>query len=323
MEIALCHPAPESIRYAAQIGSHFSCLDLSWAMIQPEPDTFNFSCYDQIVAEARKLGVKLIAGVSNQRGINYFPDEHWIWRNHRGMQPDPSSWGEFLKVVVDRYKDTIRYWEVWSEPNCRSCNPMSYYDPYRYREVLKLGSRTIRAVDSSAKIVFGGLWLNYLRSYYLKPLLTAEMFDYFDIFNWHFFLMAHSREMVPFRLWKPVFDEWNGFFRARLPENCPIWVTEFGLPTQTGNSEILYTHTRGRIYGLTEVEQADWFSHFAEAAERDWGLNLLAWLMLRDQEDPTNYYVSTTGMQRGDGSPKPLAERIIHHQANVNLAIDK
>lgn len=310
MEIALCHPAPESFRYAPTLGCRWAYLDISWAMVQPQANVFDFSFFDERVAVAKELGLKLIGAVYSERGFSYFPDEKWIWQNARGMMPDPAAWQHYLKSVVERYKDTIQHWEMWSEPNCPACNPMSYYDPRIYREVLRLGSQAIKAADPTAKIVLGGFWFNSLNRRYLRLLLSEETTQYFDIFNWHFFLMANQPQQKAFELWQPVLSNWMDYFRSVLPENYPIWVTEFGLPTRPADSEILHSRTSGEIYGLTEEEQADWFSQFAEVAEKEWGLDLLVWLMLKDYADPNNYYISTTGMLRPDGSPKPVHERV-------------
>ena len=67
--------------------------------------------------------------------------------------------------------------------------------------------------------------------------------------------------------------------------------------------------------GLTEEQQADWFSRFAEVAEREWNIGLLTWLMLGDTADSTNYYINSTGMLRPDGSPKPVRDRIAQFMA--------
>ncbi|NIM06344.1 MAG: hypothetical protein GTO55_08050 [Armatimonadetes bacterium] len=288
---------------------------MSWALIQPQPEVFDFSYYDPIVEDAAKSGLELIGMVSSQRGIKYFPArDWWIWNNHRGMMPDPAAWSRFLATVVERYREVIRYWEIWSEPNCPVCNPMSYYDHRLYREVLVLGSKAIRDADSSARIISGGLWLDALRPSYLNALLADGAAEYFDVFSWHLLLMPLRRESIPFPLWKPTLDRWMDYFRARLPKDCPIWITEFGIPTRLGDSETLHTRSRGEIVGLTEEEQADWFSQFAEVADGEWGIGALIWLMLSDQDDPTRYYTSAMGMLRADGSEKPIAARIAEFQ---------
>ena len=319
MEIALCHPAREAFSYAPLLGCRLGYLDLSWALIQPEPEVFDFSYYDPIVQQAAASGLKLTGAVYSQRGGRYFPDDHWIWREHRGMMPDPAAWSRFLATVVDRYQSVIRFWEVWSEPNCIDCNPMSYYDPALYRdEVLPLASRTIRGVDPSAKIVLGGIWLNHLLQQYVEQLFAGgKAAEYFDIFSWHFFLMVNDRRHLPLAVWKEPLCRLMEFFRRLLPGGCPIWITEFGLPTTAERGKTLRSSTRGEILSLSEEEQVDWFSQFAELAETDWNIELLVWLMLADRQTSTdpNHFTHYLGLLRADGTEKPVARHIAQLQA--------
>lgn len=314
MEIALCHPAPESFRAAKELGCRRAYIDFSWALIQPRPGVFDFSYYDPLVSEAAALGLTLIATIASQRGIKYFPDGHWIWDNSRGMMPDPAAWGEFVALVAQRYKDTVRYWEVWSEPNCPACNPMSYYDPELYLDLLAQAAHIIRGVDSAAQIILGSMWPNTFKPEYLKALLAKGAAQFFDIFSWHFFLLPQNRESIPFDLWRDVLGRWAQYYRKQMPPHCPVWMTEFGLPTRTADSAYLHTHTSGPIVGLTEAEQADWFSQFAQAAEQEWGIEVLVWLMLQDSDDPKRYYTHNCGLLRSDGTPKPVRDRVYEFQ---------
>ena len=315
MELALCYPVPEAYRYSKQIGCRKGYLDICWPRIQPEPGVFDFSYYDPIIAEAKALGLELIGMVSSRRST--FPDGHWIWHNHRGMLPDPGAWGEFLEVVTNRYKETIRYWEVWSEPNCLDCNPMNYYDPLLYRKVLKLASSTIRGVDPTAKLVLGGLWLNNILQDYVEALFEdEEVTEYFDIFSWHLYLMETTREWLAFSTWREPLRRLVSFFRSFLPESYPVWITEFGLPTVTDQRR-LNSRTAGEITGLSEEAQADWFCQFVRFAEEELDIGLLVWLMLADKVDPErpDHFANNLGLLRADGSEKPVAASIAHHQA--------
>ena len=314
MEIGISLFSPDSLGYAHDLGCRWVYVEFDWRRIQPAPAMFDFSYYDPVLAEAADLGLSVIAEVSSER--KGFPDDHWIWRDSRGMMPDPGAWREYLRSVVQRYGKTIDCWEIWSEPNCHSCNPMSYYDCDLYRELLALSSEIIRGADSSARIVLGGLWLYSLTPTYLDALLAGgTAAERFDIFNWHFYLMPLTRESIPFPLWKDTLAQWMEFFRSRLPAGHPIWMTEFGLPTRTAEAEALYSRTRGEIIGLTEEEQTDWFCQFAEAGDREWDIGTLVWYRLRDEDDSSHYYFSTTGMLRPDGSKKPVADRIAQYQS--------
>ncbi|MFB3882709.1 MAG: hypothetical protein ACE149_15690 [Armatimonadota bacterium] len=317
MEIGLYYSleysAPETLRYASDLSCRWSYLSIDWRRIQPKAGVFTFDEYDRPVQDAQALGLQLIGDLSSAPGS--FPDDHCIWRNSQGMMPDLGLWREYVSAIVNRYGDTIRCWEVWSEPNCRSCNPMSYYDAELYSRLLATTSKVIREIDSSARVIIGGLWLNSLTPDYVDALFRSGAADHFDIFNFHLYPMPPSRESIPFPLWRSTLSQWVDFFRNKLPEGCPIWMTEFGISTRTAASEVLYTRTRGEVVAMTEEEQADWFSGFAEAADEEWDLATVIWYRLRDVEDPTHYYAATHGILRPDGSAKPVRERIAQWQS--------
>lgn len=312
MELAFCYPQPEAYRFARQLGGRLGYIDFCWPTIQPEPGVFDFSAYDPIIDECAATGLELIGAVSSVRVI--CPDGRWVFANSRGMMPDPAAWTRYLTALVERYKATVRYWEVWSEPNCTACNPMSYYDPRLYREVLKLGGTAIRAADPTAKIVLGGLWFNNYTLSYTKTLLAGgQADDLFDIFSFHFFLMTPIRAAAPFSVWQEPLSRWVDFFRRQLARDCPIWITEFGLPTSKPGHDLVYSVTMGDIIGLSEAEQADWFSAFVEAAETQWDIGAVTWICLRDKENQygSNSFNDNLGLLRVDGSAKAVKERVV------------
>jgi GH35 family endo-1,4-beta-xylanase len=314
MEIGFSPHPSSDYRTIRNLGCRWGYLMVELPWVQPEEGLFDFSYSDPLVAEAGEADIELLAAVATTRKL--FPQSDWTWRRSRGMMPDPGPWREFLRAMVARYRDVVRSWEIWSEPNCYTCNPMSYYDHDLYRDLLALSAEAIRSVDSSARIVLGGLWLNEMAPAYLDGLLaTGDAIDHFDVFNWHLYPLPRTRESIPFPLWKDMLAQWIDFFRSRLPEGFPVWVTEFGIATRTPDSDILHSRMAPEIVGFTEEEQADWFSEFAEAASEEWGIGRLVWLRVRDDEDPTHHFFSTTGVLRPDGSEKPVARRVSEHQA--------
>ena len=314
MELAFCYPVPEAYRYSQKLGCRKGYLDICWPRIQPEPGVYDFSYYDPVIAEAKAAGLELIGMVSSRRST--FPDGHWIWHNHRGMMPDPGTWGEFLEVVASRYKETIRYWEVWSEPNCLACNPMCYYDYELYLEVLKLASSRIRTADPTAKIMLGGLWFNTTTYNFSKALLTPQNVELFDIFSFHFFLMTPLHATVGFDSWHEPLTRWIEYFRSKLPQGYPIWMGEFGLPTKRGERDELRSSTVGRVVGLSEQAQAEWFAQFAEAADKEWDLGTVVWVCLQDEATENGTFNENLGLMRADGSAKPVQALIEQFQRN-------
>lgn len=229
---------------------------------------------------ARGFGIKLIAQIDFHR--NGFPNSHWTWRDTDGILPDMKAWGEYLRGLVKQYRDDIHLWEVWSEPNCAGCNPMSHYDYAAYSRVLATASNAIHSADPSARVILGGLWLPNLSPMYVEGLFQMGVMEYIDIFGIHFYPIPGSRRCIPFQYWKPKLDEWMSYFHEKLSAECPIWITEFGIPAATQDSEFLYTRASGKLVGMTEEDQSEWFTQFIRVAKDQWNVELVNWSQLND-----------------------------------------
>lgn len=312
MDVGVRCVSVDEPQHIYDMGCRWCRVSLYWPSIQPEEDIFDFSYYEPIVVKAHELGMNITAELYPFRQT--FPDEHWTWRGARGMVPDPNIWQEYVSTVVKRFKKYIQHWEIWCEPNCMSCNPMNYYDTDSFTSVLINTSKIIRDIDASAKIVAGGLWLNNLTLMYINALTQPDVLPHFDAIGWHYYLMASSHAAKDFIIWKDSLAKWMEFIRSRIPEQYPIWMTEFGIPTILGDSDILDTSTRGPVIGLSYDEQAEWFTQFAETASNEWNLDKVFFLILKDIGDQSRHFGFSTGLQLPDGSPKPIIDRILQFE---------
>jgi hypothetical protein len=68
--------------------------------------------YDRIVGEARQRGMNLLVTISG-------PVPKWATRSRRShvRRPSPARFRQFVSAVGRRYRDTVRMWSIWNEPN--------------------------------------------------------------------------------------------------------------------------------------------------------------------------------------------------------------
>jgi hypothetical protein len=66
------------------------------------------------------------------------------------------AWLKFVRLVVDRYKGTIKYWEIWNEPN-HFAFWGSEPDGKEYGRLVNAGAKVVKEVDPSAVILAGAL----------------------------------------------------------------------------------------------------------------------------------------------------------------------
>jgi hypothetical protein len=92
-------------------------LAAHWPMIEPHKDTYNFEELDYQVHEAEKVNATMVLAVG--RRLPRWPECHIpTWAREISIEEQQTDLLEYMKTVVDRYKDSpaLQYWQVENEP---------------------------------------------------------------------------------------------------------------------------------------------------------------------------------------------------------------
>ncbi len=156
-----------------------------WAEIEPQPGEFDWSAYDGLVgAVAAHPALELVAVLDGT------PD----WARHRLAPDHPfappasvSAYGAFAAELAARYADSIRYYQVWDEPNIKSHWGNLDPRPAHYAAMLREAYTAIHAADSDAHVIAAALAPtveqgpdNLSDVLYLRALYLQGAGDYFD-----------------------------------------------------------------------------------------------------------------------------------------------
>ncbi len=148
------------------------------------------------------------------------------WNDWTTADGDPvNTWGRFVYTVAGRYRDAVKYWEVWNEPDLSGFWSGTSAD---YARLLKVAYRAVRAACPDCRVLFGGIayyekpdfyrWvLNQLKN---DPDAAAHNY-YFDIMAIHLYHRSSS-----------IYDVTQAIrsgMREFVPDR-PIWLTETGSP---------------------------------------------------------------------------------------------
>jgi GH35 family endo-1,4-beta-xylanase len=130
-------------------GSRWDRFDFIWPNIESTNDGWNFGAYDAVVNDLNAVGMNMVGillwtpdwaatsglgGFSTARFDQRSPD--WYAPAHgdplaplvpsaassppQGLYlswNDPNNhWGDYVYTVVSRYKDRVKHWEMWNEP---------------------------------------------------------------------------------------------------------------------------------------------------------------------------------------------------------------
>jgi len=198
--------------------------------------------------------------------------------------------------VIKRYKDKIKYWEVWNEPDSGT-----YWEPQdglkSYCALLKEVYLAAKKTNPDCKILNGGL-SHGLAS--VNKLYDNGARDYFDILNIHFFespLHPNAIKAVAAypRLAYKVMSR-NGDAQKK------IWITEIGCPG-VKRGPAVKNWWMGR--NPTERQQAEWAEKVFRELLKNKAVEKVFWAFFRDCKKHWENGVDYFGLVRWDFSKKP------------------
>ena len=273
-----------------EAGVGWARIDFLWDDIESSPQEFNFTKYDYIVDLCNKNNLNILAILdysatwATAKGIwNYPPKDNKLFVN-------------FAAKVIERYKDKIKYWEVWNEPD--SFTYWVTQDQLKsYCVLLKDVYIAAKKVDADCKILNGGL-ANGLAS--VNHLYDNGCKGYFDILNIHIFQTPLNPDSIKAvtaypKLAYKVMSR-NGDAAKK------IWITEIGCP---GVKSRLTVKNWWMDKNPNEHEQAEWLKLIYSELLKDETIEKIFWAFFRDTKNHWNNGIDYFGIVRRDFSKKP------------------
>lgn len=268
-------------------GVAFVRMDFLWQDIEPRRGSFDFDRYDKIVDTLRARGIQIL-GL-----LEYNPD----WRGTDwNAAPDREAYALYVRAVVAHFKDRVKYWEIWNEPDSSF-----YWQPQdsmkSYTALLKTAYPAVKEADPTAVVVLGGLAQQH--SINLKRIYANGGGDSFDVVNIHPFVDPKLPNAIAM-----VNGVYKGVYKVMQANNDaakPIWFTELGAP---GNDD---AGAKGWWLGKnpTEAEQAAWVTKIYTECPKWPGVQKVFWAFFRDTPDHFKNGVDHFGLIHENFSKKP------------------
>ncbi len=199
---------------------HMASGDVGWSSIQTSNGLFTFSNADAMLAAGQSIG--FLPTFYGADSGNYYVPPGTASTNAWSAATYGTQTTTYLQTVVNRYKGTVKYWEIANEMNVKTTPPAGF-SAAGYAEFLIYNRNAIRAADPDAQVVIAGLMVNYgypiANAYqWLRDVLAAGGGAGFDVFNYH-----------DYKSWWTLPTHYDQF-RSILDENglqsVPIWITE-------------------------------------------------------------------------------------------------
>ncbi len=269
--------AQQEFKLMLQAGIRWVRTDFDWSGVERKPGEWRFEHLDETVEWAEAAGIRLLPI------LDY--DVPWARPAYRHLD----LWLAYVRRVVSRYKDRIRFWEVWNEPNLESFwrdKP----DPKNYVTLLEATYGEIKKIDPKLVVVLGGVagipWS------YLEGIYQAGGKDFFDVMNVHPYRYPAGPEE------RPLYEDLRKLRELMATYGDgekPIWITEIGWPTHQGPR------------GISPENQAKMLTRsylLALAA----GVQKIFWYEFQSPEFRADYNEHHFGIVHRDLSPKPAYE---------------
>lgn len=273
-----------------EAGVDFVRMDFLWGDIEPCEGSFDFEKYDTIVNIMAENKINIL-GILDYTAPWAAEDCDW---NSPPMEN--KLFVAFAIRVINRYKDKIKYWEVWNEPD--SGVYWKKQDALKsYVVLLKEVYKAAKIVDPECFILNGGLAGGLLS---VNRLYEQGAKDYFDIMNIHSFeTPMHQNaikavEAFPRLVYKTMKRNGDAYKK--------IWITEIGCP---GVKRGLKVKDWWMGRNPNEKQQADWVKQVYVGLLKDKNVEKIFWAFFRDTNKHWDDGVDYFGLVRWDFSKKP------------------
>jgi hypothetical protein len=242
----MCDGVPDGTSFVDQemplvegLGVRLIRIEFPWFLLEPRQGDFDWGRADYIVNAAKSHHVEL------QPILVYSP----AWAAPEPSRPpSAAAFGSFVQAAAKRYAGTIKYWEIWNEPNLGkywNASAALYVS-----DLLVPAHQAIQAANPSAKVILGGpagpdmSWLN--------AVYTAGGGGSFDILAFHDY--GDAKTIIGDAT--TLHDLLQGHGQA----GKPVWLGEFGIQQgevhDTGQQALLAS-----VFGAgVPINTAEWYN---------------------------------------------------------------
>jgi endo-1,4-beta-mannosidase len=261
----------------AATGAKWVRTALRWSDVEPtSANQDDWSRADRIVEDGQKDGVGVIFDITQAPAWDGFAQAG-------EFGSDPQMYANFAAKVAARYRNTVRIFELGNEPN--HANYVTSPNAATYSSLLRLTYPAIKAADPSAFVLVGGIGgirdtngdidpLTFVRGLYQNGAKGS-----FDGLAYH----PYTYPELPTQEISTGDRGWSRMLAVRsiMVQNGdaakPIWVTEFGAPTNGPG-------------GVSQSQQASILQNgFQLWNSYSWG-GVICWFSYQDKgTDPTTH----------------------------------
>ncbi len=169
------------LKLMQEAGIKWGRQDLTWRRIETKPGVYEWGNYDRVVEQLLAHGIMILGNLA------YEPD--WV-RDKINSPEAAEAYVKFVRAVVSRYRDKIKHWQIWNEPNFGG--HFWRGTPEQYANFLNAAGKAIHDLDPKAKVA--GFNAAFVDLKWTEKILSLVPYDCFDILCFHPYRPPNSPE---------------------------------------------------------------------------------------------------------------------------------
>jgi hypothetical protein len=245
---------------ARNLGMKWMRIDFDWYRIEPQQGAFRWNETDRVVERAFRLNVEPLATLS------YTP----AWASSNPQNPsiaDPpaqtSFWTDIVQAAITRYRDRLRFWQFWNEPNLSQFwgGSMSQFRT----QILQPAAQLAKQIHPGIQVVSPGLAnLGSWRAWFEEAMLAKSLIDVVNHHNYPSEGRDVIGELERDQIFRPSL---RTLMRELGVDDKPFWITETGRETSAGNQVPYYEEV------VATLRKSDWvdrifFFHYTDGPDQ-------------------------------------------------------
>ena len=209
-------------------------MTTKWWHVEPEPDRWQFA--DELIDAPLARGISVLGMLDGTpRFASSAPPrqlgESKGWPRNWAVYParDLDGWRTYVRTTVTRYRDRVRAWEIWNEPDSRmflglpdGLPPDS--TPERvYTSLVRAAAEEIRAIDPAITIVAGSV-TGGGREFLVRAIRDENLLAWCDVISFHGYGRVRASDRGA-----DAFADIVGAINRAAGRKVDIWDTEAAL----------------------------------------------------------------------------------------------
>lgn len=229
--------------HLASLGAKWARVQTGWGRCEPAKGQYDFAWLDSAVNRLLAIGIQpwFNLGYGNQLYTPGAPDAFAVGWVPLGSEEARQGWLRFTRALAEHFRDRVKHWEIWNEPNHRNFWRPGQADPEQYVNFVRLTAPVIRQAVPGAVILGPAVW----GPAYFKQCFELGLGELVDKVSYHWYRPTpEDRYEASIAECREVLAQFN------LKQ--ALWQGESGCPSRPGS-----TGAMGK-YEWNEDLQARW-----------------------------------------------------------------